>query len=305
MNCFSTHHCRMTISIAYLGPEGTYSQLAALAYSFELEKQHHQSVELIAFPSISKAMQATTDGETDLTLVPVENSIEGGVTTTLDNLWKLKRLRIHRALVMPIWHNLLSQANNLADIEVVYSHPQALAQCQIWLENNLPNVKLIPTSSTVEALQHLLDSPKVAAIASGWAALLHNVPILAKNINDYLDNCTKFWVLGIDVPHHGAYTSLVFSLPVNAPGALLKPLKIFASYSINLSRIESRPTKRSLGDYLFFVDLETGINDSSCQQALHALSNCVETVINLGSYNLTTVDAALAATQATRKITSN
>ncbi|WP_035992331.1 prephenate dehydratase [Leptolyngbya sp. KIOST-1] len=291
----------MPITIAYLGPEGTYSQLAALAYSLDLEQRTGHSVELRALPSIPKAMQATADGLTNLTIVPVENSTEGGVTTTLDTLWRLQQLNIHHAMVMPIRHGLLSHAQDPAAIRVVYSHPQALSQCQLWLENKLPQARLIATRSTTEALEHLTDNETVAAISSEWAAQLYNLPILAHNINDHTDNCTKFWVLRSDdteIPVDGQYTSLAFSLPVNGPGALLKPLEVFARYGINLSRIESRPTKRSLGEYLFFVDLETSAATVQGQQAIQELTTCTETLINFGTYSLVTADPSLAATKA-------
>ncbi|HZG38168.1 MAG TPA: prephenate dehydratase [Nodosilinea sp.] len=291
----------MTVTIAYLGPEGTYSQLAALAYSLDLENRTGHPVELRAMPSIPKAMQATAEGLTNLTIVPVENSTEGGVTTTLDTLWQLQRLQIHHAMVMPIRHGLLSEAQDLAAVARVYSHPQALSQCQLWLERNLPQAHLVATRSTTEALEHLTDNKTVAAISSEWAAQLYNLPILAHHINDHTDNCTKFWVLKGSDPEtqspDGQYTSLAFSLPVNGPGALLKALAIFARYDINLSRIESRPTKRSLGEYLFFVDLETNAHSPAGQQALKELVACTETLIDFGTYNLVAVDPSLAATK--------
>lgn len=289
----------MTVTIAYLGPEGTYSQLAALAYSIEIEQQGSQPVVLQAFPSIPRTLQSTAAGVTQLAIVPVENSIEGGVTTTLDTLWKLHRLKIHHALVMPIRHGLLSEAATLAEIKVVYSHPQALSQCQLWLEQSLPQVELVATSSTTEALQHLANKPSVGAISSEWAAQLYNLPILRHDINDHTDNCTKFWVLGPDQQSQtrglGRYTSLAFSLPVNAPGALLKPLQVLAQSSINLSRIESRPTKRSLGDYLFFIDLEASVGEPRGEQILKELASCTETLVNFGSYDLMVVDHGLEA----------
>jgi prephenate dehydratase len=293
----------MTLTIAYLGPAGTYSQLAALAYSLELEQQGQQPVQLEAFPSIPKAMQATAAGLTTLTLVPVENSIEGGVTTTLDTLWRLSQLQIHHALVMPIRNGFLSYAPSLEQVQVVYSHPQALSQCQLWLEQQVPQATLVPTSSTTEALRHLSDNPTVAAISSEWAAQLYNLPILVHNINDHIDNCTKFWVLGPPVDkdkllHEKGYTSLAFTLPVNAPGALLKPLQVFAHHAINLSRIESRPAKRALGDYLFFVDLETSSQSPNHQDAIQELSACTESLINFGSYDLIKVDHNLAVAKA-------
>ncbi|WP_017300628.1 prephenate dehydratase [Nodosilinea nodulosa] len=292
----------MTVTIAYLGPEGTYSQLAALAYGLDLEQRTGQPAELRAMPSIPKAIQATAEGLTDLTLVPVENSTEGGVTTTLDTLWQLQQLKIHHAMVMPIRHALLSRAQQLSVVSMVYSHPQALSQCQIWLEHNLPQATLVATRSTTEALEHLADDGAIAAISSEWAAQLYSLPILAHNINDHIDNCTKFWVLKGSKPNiqalSGQYTSLAFSLPVNGPGALLKPLDVLARYGINLSRIESRPTKRSLGEYLFFVDLETNAHSPTGQQALSELLACTETLINFGTYNLVAVDPSLAATKA-------
>lgn len=279
----------MTVNIAYLGPEGTYTQLAALTYSLQLEQQTHYPVSLKAFPSISRAMQATANGETSVTIVPVENSTEGGVSITLDTLWRLSQLKIQQALVMPIRHGLISMASHLEEIQLIYSHPQALSQCQIWLETHLPQASLVPTRSTTEALQHLSSNASIAAISSEWAAQLYDLPVLAHDINDNIENCTKFWVLGAPHKSQGNYTSLAFSLPSNTPGALLKPLQIFAQQNINLSRIESRPTKRSLGDYLFFIDLEANAADENTKQALEDLANCTETLLNFGSYNLTIV----------------
>jgi prephenate dehydratase len=297
----------MTVTIAYLGPEGTYSQLAALAYSLDLEHHTGQPVKLLALPSIPRAMQATAEGLSTITIVPVENSTEGGVTTTLDTLWQLQQLKIYRAMVMPIRHGLLSYAKELATIKMVYSHPQALSQCQRWLEHHLPQAEPIATRSTTEALGHLADNSTVAAISSEWAAELYNLPILAHDINDHSDNCTKFWVLTADnytsSPAKGTYTSLAFSLPINGPGALLKPLEVFARYDINLSRIESRPTKRSLGEYLFFVDLETSHPVHTRQRALAELLGCTEALVNFGTYDLVAIDPSLAAAKAKTQAT--
>jgi prephenate dehydratase len=296
----------MTTTIAYLGPEGTYTQLAAIAYSLDLEHHIGQPVELLALPSIPRAMQATADGLTAFTIVPVENSTEGGVTTTLDTLWQLQRLKIHHEMVMPIRHGLLAHAKTLATVSAVYSHPQALSQCQQWLEQNLPQADLVATRSTTEALEHLADNTSIAAISSEWAAQLYNLPILAHDINDNSDNCTKFWVLTRDretLPQVGQYTSLAFSLPINGPGALLKPLAALARYNINLSRIESRPTKRSLGEYLFFVDLETDGHSKVGQQAIEQLSTCTETLVNFGTYSRVAIDPSLAAAKAKSKAT--
>jgi prephenate dehydratase len=283
----------MMVTIAYLGPEGTYTQLAALTYGLQLEQQTSDPVKLKAFPSIPRAMQATACGETSVTIVPVENSTEGGVSTTLDTLWRLRELKVQQAMVMPIRHGLLSRAKHLKELTVVYSHPQALSQCQLWLEANVPQASLVPTRSTTEALQHLSETSEIAAISSEWAAQLYNLPILVHNIHDNVENCTKFWVLGLHNRSQGSYTSLAFSLPTNAPGSLLKPLQIFASQNINLSRIESRPTKRSLGDYLFFIDIETDHERKNIEQAFGELDDCTEALMNFGSYDLLTISEDL------------
>ncbi|HSM84245.1 MAG TPA: prephenate dehydratase [Nodosilinea sp.] len=292
----------MTVTIAYLGPEGTYSQIAALAYSLELERKNGDAVELVSLPSIPQAMKSTANGATALTIVPVENSTEGGVTATLDTLWQLRQLYIHHAVVMPIRHGLLSHAHDIESIEAVYSHPQALSQCQSWLGTNLPQANLVATKSTTEALSYLSNNQHVAAIAAEWAAQLYSLPILARGINDSVDNCTKFWVLShqnnaVD-PIGTEYTSIAFSLPINGPGALLKPLAVLAKYGINLSRIESRPTKRSLGDYLFFIDLEINASSAVGKQAMEDLLTCTETLVNFGTYDLSPIDPHLAVAKA-------
>ncbi|PSN19618.1 prephenate dehydratase [filamentous cyanobacterium CCP5] len=275
----------MNSRIAYLGPPGTYSETAALTYAQSLNRPNGHPSELKPYPCIAQVLKATADGETHYSVVPVENSIEGGVTLTLDTLWQLDTLSIQQALVLPIAHALLSQAKSLETIRTIYSHPQALAQCQQWIEQHIPSAQLIPTQSTTEALQHIKDNTETAAIASERAATMYGLPILAHGINDHTDNCTKFWALGTQTSPGGAYTSLAFSLAINAPGALLKPLKILADHGINLSRIESRPTKRSLGEYLFFLDLEIPVDNSDAKQALIELKNCTETLKILGSYS--------------------
>ncbi|MBW4654204.1 MAG: prephenate dehydratase [Kaiparowitsia implicata GSE-PSE-MK54-09C] len=274
----------MVISVAYLGPPGTNAEMAALTWSSH--GLSGKAVELCPYPSISQALRATANGTTDFTVAPVENSIEGSVTTTLDGLWQWSTLQIQQAVELPISHAFLSRATSLAAVRTVYSHPQALAQCQHWLEAHISGVQLIPTNSTVEALQQLEADATIGAIASQRAAQLYNLPVLAHPINDYPDNCTRFWVLGLQRGHGGRHTSLAFSVPANVPGALVKPLHIFANRGINLSRIESRPTKKSLGDYLFFVDIEANIATEQTQKALASLQDCTETLKIFGSYDI-------------------
>jgi prephenate dehydratase len=276
----------MTRLIAYLGPVGTYAEAAAIACADWMKRLTAEEFLLRPYNSIAQTLKAVATAQTHLAVVPVENSIEGSVTVTLDILWQLNNLQIQQALVLPISHALLSCAQTIEQIQIIYSHPQALAQCQGWLERFLPSIQLIPTHSTTEAIQHLYDNQSTGAIASQRAANLYTIPILAHPINDHPDNCTRFWVLSPQPSSEGGYTSLAFSFPANLPGALAKALKIFAERRINLSRIESRPTKRSLGEYLFFIDIEANVQEPSVQSALAELRSCTETLKILGSYDV-------------------
>lgn len=276
----------MTVSIAHLGPAGTYAERAAIACAEWLQQTTGELAELHPYASIAKTLRAAARGEAQLAVVPVENSIEGSVTVTLDTLWQLDTLRLKKALVLPISHALLSHAQDFSQIQTVYSHPQALAQCQMWLEKFLPSVPLVAANSTTEALEYLEKDLTAAAISSRRAAKLYNLPVLAHPISDHPDNCTRFWVLGLQESSGGNHTSLAFSLAANVPGALVKPLQIFADRGINLSRIESRPTKRSLGEYLFFIDIEASSREHEVQLALQELATWTETLKLFGSYDI-------------------
>lgn len=290
----------MAVSIAHLGPPGTYAEAAALAYSHWLSQENGQESFLCPYPSIAQTLRAVAQHRSlDLAVVPVENSLEGSVTMTMDTIWQLDTLQIRHALVLPITHALLSCAPDLRSIRTVCSHPQALAQCQGWLDQFLPSVQVVPTNSTTEALRFLEQDKTVGAIASQRAAQLYNVPILVCPINDNPDNYTRFWVLSAKMASEEAlqkywdkqegshtHTSLAFSVPANLPGALTKPLQVFASRDINLSRIESRPTKRSLGEYLFFIDIEADTHQPVVQAALEELKSYTETLKIFGSYSI-------------------
>ncbi|XGV96808.1 MAG: prephenate dehydratase [Leptolyngbya sp. BL-A-14] len=275
----------MAVSIAHLGPSGTNTEAAAIQYANWLTKTTGAATQLCPYPSIALSLRAVAAGEVAVAVVPVENSTEGSVPVTLDGLWQFDRLQIQSALVLPIRHVLLSYAKAITSVQTVYSHPQALAQCQGWLERFLPTAQLIPINSTTEALQYLKDDSTIAAVSSQRAAQLYTLPILADAINDQPDNCTRFWVLSQQPSPGGHHTSVAFTVH-DLPGSLVKPLQVFASRGINLSRIESRPTKRSLGDYLFFVDLEADARDASVQATLAELANNTETLKVFGSYDV-------------------
>lgn len=284
----------MTITIAHLGPPGTYTEQAAIFYLNQLTLSTGVEAVLCPYPSIPQTLRAIDSNSALLAVVPVENSIEGSVTMTLDTLWLLNNLQIQMGLVMPITHMLISCAASLEDLKIVYSHPQALSQCQGWLEQFLPTVELIPSNSTTEALLQIEHNLTAATISSQRAAQLYNLPILASGINDNPENFTRFLV--VSQTHKAftlqtnskkaSYSSLAFSLPANSPGALVKALQVFASQDINLSRIESRPTKRSLGEYLFFIDAEADVSEPQMQSAIAELSERTELLKIFGSYNV-------------------
>lgn len=241
------------------------------------------------YPTIAQALEAVAQGQGSWAVVPVENSVEGSVPVTLDTLWKYPELHVHRALVLPIAHAFLSHAQELAAIETVYSHPQALAQCQNWLDRHLPEAQRLPLNSTAQAVQQLTGDSQTGAIASLRAASLYGVPVLDYPINDYDGNCTRFLAVSREPSPGGLVTSIGFSVYGNTPGVLMQALDIFARAGINMSRIESRPTKRSLGDYRFFVDLEGNANSPEMGQVLETLEAKTETFQLLGSYDLVTL----------------
>ena len=282
----------MTISIAYLGPPGTYTETTALAYVNWLTQKTGQETSLCPYPNIAQTLRSVAQKQTELAVVPVENSIQGSVAITLDMLWELEHLQIQQALILPITHLLLSQASSLDDLQVVYSHPQALAQCQRWLESNLSSVQLISTNSTAEALKHLNQELTSAVIASPRAAELYKFPVLASSINDYPENHTRFLVLGLQPATEGTHISLAFTTS-DCPGALVEPLQIFAQRQINLSRIESRPTKRSLGEYLFFIDLEGSLFQPEVKTALAQLPNYTEVLKIFGNYSILPIQSGV------------
>jgi prephenate dehydratase len=280
-----------SIIIAHLGPTGTYAETAALAYAKSIE-QIYPDTKLVPYNTITQAIEAVANQKANLAVVPVENSIEGSVTMTLDALWRLDNLQIQQALVLSIEHQLITIAQNLAQIATVYSHPQALSQCQEWLDQHLPQAKRIAANSTTEILPQLKDLSNTAGISSPRAAALYQLPILAEDIGDRLENRTRFWVLSLKnsnqlsapISTPSSHTSLALTLPANVPGALLSVLAKFAAANINLSRIESRPTKRSLGEYLFFMDLEADGNDPLVAKILAEVSASVEQIKLFGSY---------------------
>lgn len=267
--------------LAFLGPVGTYGEQAARRLA---ELEGLQEVSFVPQPGIRAVVQALAGSVCEAAVVPVENSVEGGVTACLDALWEHPDLAVTRALVLPIRHALLG-SGPLDGISEVLSHPQALAQSSQWLADHLPQALQLPTSSTAEAARMVRGSRFRAAIASLEAAREHGLEVLAHPINDVPGNCTRFLLLRRDErSRQGPLASLAFSLQANQPGALLEALACFARQGLNMSRIESRPSKREMGEYIFFVDLELPHGHGPLDQALLELQPLCEHLALFGAY---------------------
>jgi prephenate dehydratase len=276
---------RFPMRLAYLGPAGTYGEQAAK----RLAALEGMEAELTPQQGIRAVIQALAAGTCEAAVVPVENSVEGGVSTCMDALWEHPELAVRRALVLPIRHALLG-SGPLEGISEVLSHPQALAQCGLWLGTHLPGALQLPTSSTAEAARLVKGSRFRAAIASQEAAQTHGLEVLAYPINDVPGNCTRFLLLRRSQREDtGPLASLAFSLRSNQPGALLQALVCFAAHGLNMSRIESRPSKREMGEYIFFVDLVLPGGDAEAlRQALDQLRPLCEHLALFGTYPMDT-----------------
>ena len=272
----------MRTRVAYLGPKGTYAEQAACLLS-NLEKL--DAPEFLPCKGLRNVIEHIANKDCEAAVVPIENSVEGGVTTTLDSLWAHPQLFIRRAIVMPIRHALYS-CGQLSNISEVLSHPQALAQCSEWLNQNIPNALLLPTNSTSEAIRMVKGSKFRAAIGSNNIEDLNDLIKLAYPINDIQGNCTRFVLLhNQEVIRDSEYASLAFSLKSNTPGALLAALNCIANFGLNMSRIESRPSKRELGEYIFFIDIELNQKTFNIKDELEKiLFPLCEHIVFFGSY---------------------
>ncbi|MFM8605983.1 MAG: prephenate dehydratase [Cyanobium sp.] len=269
--------------VAFLGPVGTYGEQAARRL---VTLAGHGDAELVPQQGIRAVIQAVAAGHCEAAVVPVENSVEGGVTACLDALWEHPDLAVERALVLPIRHALVG-SGPIEAISEVLSHPQALAQCSQWLSEHLPAALQLPTSSTAEAARMVKGSRFRGAIASREAAAEHELQVLAYPINDVAGNCTRFLLLRRGPrSQEGPLASLAFSLHSTLPGALLEALGCFARQGLNMSRIESRPSKREMGEYLFFVDLELPEGPAPLERALAELRPLCEHLTLFGAYPL-------------------
>jgi prephenate dehydratase len=267
--------------VAYLGPPGTFSE-EAVGRCLTLA-----GAERVPFPSFGDAYEAALRGDVDVALLPVENSIEGAVGATLDLLAHRPGLRIQEELVLPVEQHLLGpRGMALGAIQKVLSHPQALGQCVAFLRSRLTGVPTEPTLSTADAARRAAAEPGVAAIGGKGAAERYGLEILAPAIQDAAENSTRFVLLGKgDARATGRdRTSIAFTLDRDRPGGLYEVIGEFSNRRINLSRIESRPTKTAVGHYVFSLDFEGHRAEPECADALAAVRRQVHMLLLLGSY---------------------
>jgi chorismate mutase/prephenate dehydratase len=265
------------LTVAFLGPEGTFTQQAAY-------KHFGHAIQTQPYPAIDEIFRAVEGGACQFGVVPVENSTEGVITHTLDSFLN-STLIIAGEVALRIHHNLMGRQQDLGGIRKVFSHQQSLAQCRQWLDRFLPNAERISVSSNAEAARLAASDPESAAIAGEVAAELYGLHILESNIEDEPDNTTRFLIIGRHpVGSTGAdKTSLLISTR-NSPGALYNTLEPFARFSISMSKIESRPSRRGAWDYVFFIDVEGHRQDEALAQALKELEKNVLMMKVLGSY---------------------
>ncbi|MFK8068446.1 MAG: prephenate dehydratase [Gammaproteobacteria bacterium] len=269
------------LKIAYLGPAGTFTQGAAL-------KHFGHSIQTEPFDAIDEVFREVESGSCDYGVVPVENSIEGVINHTLDSFIR-SPLKICGEVALRIHHHLLARDTELKNIKTVIAHQQALAQCRQWLNHNLPDAERISVSSNAEAARQVAsqttDQSGMAAIAGESAADLYGVQKLVANIEDESTNTTRFLIIGSKgVPATSDdKTSLLFSTQ-NKPGALFHSLAVFDKYQISMAKIESRPSRQEMWDYLFFVDVVGHIESDQISNALRELEDHTSMLKVLGSY---------------------
>jgi len=265
------------MKIAYLGPEGTFTQAAAL-------KHFGQSINTVSHSAIDEVFRDVEAGNSHYGVVPVENSTEGVVSHTLD-MFMQSSLQISGEVELRIHHNLLSSENALTNITKIYSHQQSLAQCREWLDANLPNAERVSVSSNAGAAKRAANEKGSAAIASDTAASIYNLNVIAANIEDEPDNTTRFLIIGRnEVGRSGVdKTTLLVSI-VNKHAALHELLTPFANNDVSLTRIESRPSRQGMWDYVFFIDIDGHREDPMIAKALQDLTDKAAMLKVLGSY---------------------
>lgn len=267
------------MKVGYLGPQGTYTQSA-------VSKHFGDSVTDLPLATIEDVFREVESGSVDFGIVPIENSTEGTVSHTLD-MFMDSPLQICGEIEMPIQHHLLSSGESLVDIERVIAHPQALAQCRNWLRSHLPQAELLPANSNAEGARRAGREAGAAAIAGEAAAEVYGLQKLAEGIEDRPDNTTRFFVIGGAQPDSSGNdrTSLLLSTKdTEGAGALYRLLAPLAEDHVNMTRIESRPSRQRKWHYVFFIDIDGHVQDESIDRALGRLEQNAGLFRVLGSY---------------------
>jgi prephenate dehydratase len=271
--------------VGFLGPHGTFAEEALLTQS------DLAAGVAVPFRDVPHVITAVESGDVDLGIVPIENSIEGSITVTLDTLAFDTELLVQREIDLPVsLHLCVPPGTKLSDITTVVSHPNPLGQTRLWLTRNLPDATAVAANSTAEAAKQVARSKRkgMASIGTAQGAKYAGLEIIASEIEDHPENQTRFVLVGYGVPAPTGHdkTSIVCFQRQDRPGSLLAILQEFAARAINLTKLESRPTKRSLGDYCFFIDFEGHLNDELVADCLRNLAAKLAKVKFLGSYPL-------------------
>ena len=265
------------LKIACLGPEATFCHVASIEH-------FGQAANFIPTRDVPDIFDEVERGRADYGVVPIENSTEGVVNLTLDMFFD-SPLQICAEVMLSISQCLLSMENTLEDIKVIYSHPQAIAQCYTWISRNLPHVEIKETLSTALAAKTAKEEKGTAAIASEFAAKTYRLPVFKAKIEDNPHNYTRFWVIGKKSPGASGKdkTSLMYSIR-DGVGALHNLLMPFYENGINLTKIESRPFRKKAWEYIFFIDIEGHMDDSVVKKAINSLTSHSQFMKVLGSY---------------------
>jgi chorismate mutase/prephenate dehydratase len=265
------------LKVAYLGPRATFTHLACI-------RKFGSSAQYLPMTSITDVFNEVERGRADFGVVPIENSTEGVVNHTLD-MFIDSNLQIYGEALLEVSHHLLSKCESLEAVKKIYSHPHAIAQCRQWLETNLPDVPYSEVHSTARAAEICTEEPSAAAIASELAGQIYGLKVLKARIEDNINNYTRFLVLSLKAPERTGKdkTSVMLSVK-DKVGALYDLLRPFASHGTNLTKIESRPSRRKAWEYIFFIDLEGHIDEDRVKRALDEIKpRCLFLKI-LGSY---------------------
>jgi len=270
-------------TFGFLGPPGTFTQEALL------HVVDPESAELVYYPTVEEVVLAVEKGEVARGMIPIENSVEGTVNASIDAIgFETEGLLIEREVILAVRLHLLARSGmKVNDVKQVYSMPHATAQCRRWLRENIPDAKVVAANSTAEAAGRVAyESADAAAIGPNLAAQLFGLEVIARDVTDHPEAETRFVVVGREAtaPTGRDKTSLIAFIAEDHPGALLEILQEFAGRNINLTKLESRPTKRVLGEYCFFIDLEGHIADDDISAAIAALEPKLARLKNLGSY---------------------